>query len=104
MAFDAAPGEMLVIQNVANLLRLYIPDGGQHATSAALEFSVRVLKVYALVVMGHAMPGGVRALLGDVPLEGRVLSLPRSAWRALRTARCCAAPTPRGRKGGASKR
>ena len=69
MIFDAGPGEMFVIRNVANLVPPYAPDGGQHATSAALEFGVRVLKVTDLVIMGHAMCGGVRALLTGAPVE-----------------------------------
>jgi len=69
MIFDAAPGEIFVVRNVANLVPPYAPDGGQHATSAALEFGVRVLKVTDLVVMGHAMCGGVRALLSGTPAE-----------------------------------
>jgi len=69
MIFDAGPGEMFVVRNVANLIPPYAPDGAQHATSAALEFGVRVLKVSDLVVMGHAMCGGVRALREGVPDE-----------------------------------
>ncbi len=69
MIFDAEPGEIFTVRNVANLVPPYAPDGGQHATSAALEFGVRVLKVTELVVMGHAMCGGVRALLTGVPAE-----------------------------------
>jgi len=69
MIFDAGPGEMLVVRNVANLIPPYAPDGAQHATSAALEFGVRVLKVSDLVVMGHAMCGGVLALREGVPAE-----------------------------------
>jgi carbonic anhydrase len=49
----------------------YAPDGNQHATSAALEFGVRVLRVTDLVVLGHAMCGGVRALLSGAPQEAR---------------------------------
>jgi len=47
----------------------YAPDGGAHATSAALEFGVRVLQVTDLIVMGHAMCGGVQALLQGTPPE-----------------------------------
>ena len=36
--FDAAPGEIFVVRNVANLVPPYEPDGEYHATSAALEF------------------------------------------------------------------
>ncbi len=71
MIFDAGPGEIFVVRNVANLVPPYAPDGAQHATSAALEFGVRVLKVTDLVVMGHAMCGGVRALLTGTPEEAR---------------------------------
>ena len=71
MIFDAAPGEIFTVRNVANLVPPYAPDGNQHATSAALEFGVRVLRVTELVVLGHAMCGGVRALLTGVPQEAR---------------------------------
>ncbi|MDB5739306.1 MAG: carbonic anhydrase, partial [Alphaproteobacteria bacterium] len=38
--FDAAPGELLVARNVANLVPRYEPEGeSQHGTSAALEFA-----------------------------------------------------------------
>jgi carbonic anhydrase len=64
MIFDAAPGELLVVRNVANLVPPYAPDGAHHSTSAALEFGVRALEVRDLIVLGHAMCGGIRALLG----------------------------------------
>lgn len=69
MIFDAEPGEIFTIRNVANIVPPYAPDGGQHATSAALEFGVRVLKITDLVVMGHAMCGGIHALLTGAPSE-----------------------------------
>src|SRR5579875_699104 len=52
--FDAAPGELFVIRNIANLVPPYAPDSAHHGTSAALEFGVRALKVRDLIVMGHA--------------------------------------------------
>jgi carbonic anhydrase len=67
MVFDAAPGELFVVRNVANLVPPYAPDRLPHATSAALEFAVRVLKVPDVIVMGHAMCGGIRALLEGAP-------------------------------------
>ena len=57
--FDAAPGEIFVLRNVANLVPPYAPDGEYHGTSAALEFAVQVLKVKHIVVMGHGRCGGV---------------------------------------------
>jgi carbonic anhydrase len=59
--FDAAPGEILVARNVANLVPRYEPGGGQHGASAALEFAVRALRVEHIIVLGHALCGGIRA-------------------------------------------
>lgn len=69
--FDAGPGELFVVRNVANLVPPYAPDGEYHATSAALEFAVQSLKVKDIVVMGHGRCGGIRAVLdpGSEPLS-----------------------------------
>jgi len=61
--FDAGPGELFVVRNVANIIPPYTPDGGHHGTSAALEFAVQVLKVQDIVVMGHGRCGGIGAAL-----------------------------------------
>jgi carbonic anhydrase len=61
--FDAAPGEMFVLRNVANLVPPHNPDGEYHGTSAAIEFGVMGLKVRHIVVMGHGRCGGVEAFL-----------------------------------------
>ncbi|TAK46831.1 MAG: carbonic anhydrase [Xanthobacteraceae bacterium] len=63
--FDAGPGELFVMRNVANLVPPYTPDGGQRGVSAALEFAVQVLKVPHIVVLGHERCGGVRAFAED---------------------------------------
>ena len=63
--FDASPGELFVVRNVANLVPPYEPEGGQHGTSAALEFAVQALRVRHIVVLGHARCGGIRAFAGD---------------------------------------
>jgi carbonic anhydrase len=59
--FDAGPGEMFVLRNVANLVPPYKPNDDYHGTSAAIEFAVMGLKVKHIVVMGHAQCGGVKA-------------------------------------------
>ncbi len=64
--FDAAPGELLVVRNVANLVPPYEPDReSQHGTSAALEFGVQALRVKHIVVLGHAFCGGIRAFADE---------------------------------------
>jgi carbonic anhydrase len=64
--FDAAPGELLVVRNVANLVPPYEPDREfQHGTSAALEFGVQALRVKHIVVLGHADCGGIRAFADE---------------------------------------
>ena len=65
--FDAAPGELFVVRNVANLAPPYQPDGHLHGVSAALEFGVKVLGVSRIVVMGHALCGGVAAMRTEAP-------------------------------------
>ena len=61
--FDAAPGEMFVVRNVANLVPPFEVDGGRHGVSAALEFAVTQLEVPEIMVMGHGGCGGVAAAL-----------------------------------------
>jgi carbonic anhydrase len=69
MIFDAGPGELFVVRNVAGLVPPYQSDGAYHGTSAALEFAVRVLEVHDLIVMGHGLCGGVQGLLRGMPPE-----------------------------------
>ena len=61
--FHAAPGELFVVRNVANLVPPYEPDGAHKSTSAALEFAVQSLRVRHVVVLGHGRCGGIRAAL-----------------------------------------
>lgn len=73
--FDASPGEIFVVRNVANLVPPYETNGGRHGVSAALEFAVTQLKVTQIVVMGHERCGGIQAALtgcfhGAPPGEG----------------------------------
>ena len=63
--FDARPGELFVVRNVANIVPPYAPDGQAHGVSAALEFGVAALKIRHIVVLGHAQCGGVRAFYED---------------------------------------
>lgn len=72
--FDAHPGEIFVIRNIANLVPPSEPDveSSFHGTSAAIEFGVNALKVKHLVVLGHASCGGVAAYANNAaPLTKR---------------------------------
>ena len=59
--FDARPGELFVVRNVANLVPPFETGGQFHGTSAALEFAVQALRVKHIVVLGHGRCGGIRA-------------------------------------------
>lgn len=68
--FDARPGELFVVRNVANLVPPYAPDDFAHGISAAIEFAVQALQVKHIVVLGHARCGGIRAFAEqDAPLS-----------------------------------
>lgn len=95
--FDAAPGELFVIRNIANLVPPYAPDSAHHGTSAALEFGVRVLQVRDLIVMGHALCGGIHALLEGASEAAADFVLPwmQLAEPARRQALACTSVTDR---------
>src|SRR5690349_1046883 len=61
--FDAKPGEMFVVRNIAALAPPYETSRGFHGVSAALEFAVTQLEVAEILVMGHGLCGGCAAAL-----------------------------------------
>ena len=63
--FDARPGELFVVRNVAALVPVYAPDTRSHGASAALEYAVLALDVRSIAVMGHGRCGGVAAAFND---------------------------------------
>jgi carbonic anhydrase len=67
--FGAAPGELFVVRNMAGLVPPYQPDAHYHGTSAAIEYAVRVLGVRHVVVLGHGLCGGIRAIVEGAPKE-----------------------------------
>ncbi|HWK13509.1 MAG TPA: carbonic anhydrase [Rhizobiaceae bacterium] len=88
--FDAGPGALFVVRNVANLVPPYAPDDNHHGTSAALEFAVQSLKVENILVLGHGRCGGIGAALNPAaePLSpgdfiGRWMSLVAPAAEAV---------------------
>ena len=62
--FNADPGELFVVRNVANLAPPCEENHiGFHGVSAAIEFAVAKLYVETILVLGHAQCGGVAAAL-----------------------------------------
>ena len=86
MVFNARPGELFVIRNVANIAPPYGPDDKPHGVSSAIEFAVRSL----------AGPRDRRAGPRHVRRH------PSAAWTARRSrlrissANGCASPSRRG--------
>jgi carbonic anhydrase len=77
LIFDAEPGQMFVLRNVANLVPPFeqapLRQEGYHAASAAIEYAVTQLEVHHLVVLGHARCGGIQAALtGDFDGDGDI--------------------------------
>jgi len=63
LLFDASPGDLFVVRNVANMVPPCERDRGQHGVSAAIEFAVTQLRVRHALVCGHSECGGIRALM-----------------------------------------
>ena len=59
------PGDIFTVRNIAAMVppALVPPDQAQHGTSAAIEFAVRGLDVEHVVILGHALCGGIAALV-----------------------------------------
>jgi carbonic anhydrase len=63
LIFDARPGQMFVVRNVANLAPPFETSHGYHGVSAALEFAVTQLEVEDVLGLGHGTRGGCAAAL-----------------------------------------
>lgn len=74
--FDAGPGEIFVVRNIAALVPPYMPDVNLHGTSSCIEFAVLNLEVKHIVIMGHAGCGGVRAFVDAAADPKRALPRP----------------------------
>jgi len=61
--FNAYPGEMFVMRNVANIVPPADGTDRFEGVAAAIEYAVTVLKIEALVVMGHESCGGIQGCL-----------------------------------------
>lgn len=60
---QSQPGDIFAVRNIAAMVDPNDDsDHRGHATSAAVEYAVKVLKVEHIVILGHALCGGVKAL------------------------------------------
>jgi len=64
--FNAYPGEMFVLRNVANIVPPANATESFEGVAAAIEYAVTVLKIEALVVMGHESCGGIAGCLAGM--------------------------------------
>ena len=76
IVFQADPGDLFVIRNVANLVPPMEQEGTFHGTSAALEFAILGLGVKHLMVLGHAHCGGIKAMMAPATRDNAFTFLP----------------------------
>lgn len=72
--FDAAPGQMFVMRNIANLVPPYSAIEGQSSVAAALEYAISGIEVEHVLIFGHGRCGGIAAALAgdfDNPVAGK---------------------------------
>ena len=67
LVFDADPGEIFVVRNIAAMVPPFETTPGHHGVSAALEFAVRVLEVREIV---HAAHLGLPLATGNAARHG----------------------------------
>ncbi|MDO9105884.1 MAG: carbonic anhydrase [Methylovulum sp.] len=66
LLMDAAPGDLYVLRNFANLVPPYSIEGKHDSACSAIEYAVRDLVVEHIIILGHAQCGGIHALLGTL--------------------------------------
>jgi carbonic anhydrase len=74
--FQADPGDLFVVRNVANLVPPMEEEGTYHGTSAALEFAILGLGVKHLIVLGHAHCGGIKLMMDPEPYDSSFKFVP----------------------------
>lgn len=82
--FQADPGDLFMVRNVANLVPPMEEEGTYHGTSAALEFAVLGLGVKHILVLGHAHCGGIKLMMEPDPYSSAFKYVP--AWVSMLSA------------------
>lgn len=62
LIFNAQPGELFVVRNIANWVPAYHKDQQACSIASALAFGVIHLKVQHIIVLGHSHCAGVKTL------------------------------------------
>ena len=76
--FGVDTGEFFMHRNIANLIPPQETDGANHATAAAMEYAITVLKVSHLIVLGHSKCGGVQGAYSKCAGDAPALEAPSS--------------------------
>jgi carbonic anhydrase len=71
--FNAKPGELFVVRNIANWVPAYETLTDPCSVAAALSFSVCHLNVEHIVILGHSHCAGVKTLDNPLNIERKVL-------------------------------
>jgi carbonic anhydrase len=71
LLLNAKPGELFIARNIGNVVPAYQPTKG--STQAAIEYSVNVLNIPKIVILGHSNCGACAHMYnepkeGDIPL------------------------------------
>ena len=82
--FQADPGDLFMVRNVANLVPPMEEEGTYHGTSAALEFAVLGLGVKHIIVLGHAHCGGIKMMMEPQPYDSAFKYVP--SWVSMLSA------------------
>lgn len=56
------PGDLFVVRNIANIIPTFTVEHEHAATTSALEYAVKVLKVKRIIICGHSNCGGCSAI------------------------------------------
>lgn len=76
--FGMDTGEFFMHRNIANLIPPHDADSANHATAAAMEYAITVLKVSHLIVLGHSRCGGVQGAYSKCAGDAPALESPTS--------------------------
>ena len=76
--FGVSEGDFFIHRNIANYVPPHQSEADSHGTGAALEYAVTVLGVAHIIVVGHAMCGGVQGCYDLHTGANEALANPRS--------------------------